>query len=223
MEQLFAKNLMKDLKIDASRLVQEEWEMKILKILFDSPLGKKLIFKGGTALRLTYNSPRFSEDLDFSLTSKLSESLFEKILRKIEDKYPELSISEIRHKFYTHFCLFKIKESWLPQIFSVKIEVSKRQKEEKSEIKTLTSPTTTIQVITRVQTLDQILKDKLQAAKTRAEPRDLFDIWYIYQVKRLPEKLPKSTIPEIRLKSELRKFLPKNYWLVINQIRKEIK
>jgi len=39
----------------------------VSKIIYDSPLGKKLVFKGGTALYHTYLPQlRFSEDLDFS-------------------------------------------------------------------------------------------------------------------------------------------------------------
>jgi predicted nucleotidyltransferase component of viral defense system len=53
--------------------VREYWEMLILKELTESLLGEKLVFIGGTALRLVYNSPRFSDDLDFYLKK---ENLF---------------------------------------------------------------------------------------------------------------------------------------------------
>jgi len=67
MEREIAERQARDLKIDVTQVVREFWEVLILKGLFDSPEGKFLIFKGGTALRLVYGSPRFSEDLDFSL------------------------------------------------------------------------------------------------------------------------------------------------------------
>ena len=67
MEREIAENQAKKLKIDITQLVREFWETVILKGLFESPDGKYLIFKGGTALRLVYGSSRFSEDLDFSL------------------------------------------------------------------------------------------------------------------------------------------------------------
>lgn len=38
--------------------------------------GQYLIFKGGTALRLAYKSPRFSDDLDFALLKKLDINQF---------------------------------------------------------------------------------------------------------------------------------------------------
>ena len=37
----------------------------LLSYLYQQPAGENLFFKGGTALRLVHQSPRFSEDLDF--------------------------------------------------------------------------------------------------------------------------------------------------------------
>ena len=222
MEQEIGKNLMRDLKIDITQIVREEWEMKILEILLAADFSNKLLFKGGTALRLAYNSPRFSEDLDFSLDGDFSKTSFDQTITSIKEKYPEVINVELQNKFYTHFALIKIKETWLSQSFSIKIEISKRKLAEENEIRTLTSPTTNIQVIARVQTLDQILKDKIRAVETRVKARDFFDLWYLYQLKREPVKLPKSKISAEVMRAELRKFLPNSYWLAIDQIINDI-
>ena len=66
MNKQLADNLQKSLNISQEQIVREEYEMIILKQLFESELGRLFVFKGGTALRLAYGSPRFSEDLDFS-------------------------------------------------------------------------------------------------------------------------------------------------------------
>ena len=43
------------------------WVVQILKILFEAPFGKDLVFKGGTSLSKAYNTiRRFSEDLDIT-------------------------------------------------------------------------------------------------------------------------------------------------------------
>ena len=65
-----ASRLAREQKIDVSMVVREEWEMKVLKVLAESEIGGKIFFKGGTALRLGYGSPRFSEDLDFTVMAK---------------------------------------------------------------------------------------------------------------------------------------------------------
>jgi predicted nucleotidyltransferase component of viral defense system len=64
MEQLMAEQKARELKIDKTQVIREYWELIILKGLHESPFGRYLIFKGETALRLCYGSPRFSEDLD---------------------------------------------------------------------------------------------------------------------------------------------------------------
>src|SRR3989338_2186670 len=46
-------------------LLREYLQYKILEIIFASPHGLKLSFLGGTALRIIYEQPRFSDDLDF--------------------------------------------------------------------------------------------------------------------------------------------------------------
>jgi predicted nucleotidyltransferase component of viral defense system len=54
-----------NIREDYSSMLREYLQCKILKIIFSSPISNKLIFIGGTALRLVYNTQRFSEDLDF--------------------------------------------------------------------------------------------------------------------------------------------------------------
>ena len=53
------------IKCEPYLLEKDIWVVQILKILFDAPFGKDLIFKGGTSLSKAYNAiRRFSEDLD---------------------------------------------------------------------------------------------------------------------------------------------------------------
>jgi len=196
--------------------------MKILNIIFSSLIGKNLLFKGGTALRLAYDSPRFSEDLDFSLTENVEYERFREVISSVAANFPEIKIADVYSKFYTLYAKLQTKDSLLAHRFPIKVEVSKRKREETWEIKTLTSPTTNIQVICKVQTLEQITKDKLSAIKTRSKPRDFFDLWYIYNLTRSPKKLPRAEIGEMKFKAELRKFLPRIYWEAIEQIAKEV-
>jgi len=46
-------------------LLREYLQYKILQIIFDSEYASKLVFLGGTALRIVHGNTRFSEDLDF--------------------------------------------------------------------------------------------------------------------------------------------------------------
>ena len=53
-------------------IAKELLHYDILETLYENPIGKFLVFQGGTALRLCYNNNRYSEDLDFVIDEGLS-------------------------------------------------------------------------------------------------------------------------------------------------------
>ena len=117
-----ADSLQKSLGISQEQIVREEYEMIILKKLFESEVGKSFVFKGGTALRLAYDSPRFSEDLDFSVVEKFDKEALDVLLKSIDSEYEAVELAEARQKRFTYFALFKVKEEFTPQAFSIKFE-----------------------------------------------------------------------------------------------------
>jgi len=220
MEREIAENLARELRIDVTQVVREFWEIIILKGLFDSPEGKFLIFKGGTALRLVYSSPRFSEDLDFSLISDRLKEKFNSLVKKIISPYPELTITDLEEKYYTYLGEIKITQDFLPSPFRIKIEISKRRERGyKSELTVITSPVSTVQCLGRVATLEQLYKDKLTCLEERAKPKDIFDLWYISQKLKKVYRPETILIPKRELVRELRKFLPKEFWPVIDKLK----
>jgi predicted nucleotidyltransferase component of viral defense system len=206
MEREIAENQAKNLKVDVTQVVREFWETVMLKGLFDSLEGKFLIFKGGTALRLVYGSPRFSEDLDFSLAEDKLKGKFSLLIKKIISPYPELTLTDLEEKYYTYLGEIKITQDYLPSPFRIKIEISKRhEKSYKSDLSLISSPLSTVQCLGRVATLEQLNKDKLSCLKERAKPKDIFDLWYICQKLKktyIPATVP---IPKRELVRELRK------------------
>jgi predicted nucleotidyltransferase component of viral defense system len=216
MEQSIAEQKARELKIDRTQVVREYWELIVLKGLYESPFGRYLIFKGGTALRLTFGSPRFSEDLDFSLTKNTLKKKFASLVKKIISPFSELSITDLGEKYYTYLAEIKVIQNYLPFPFRIKIEISKREtKDYQWELKLLSSPATVIQVMGQVATLEQIYKDKLACLKGRAKPKDLFDLWYVSQklnIPYTPQKIPLNKNEVIR---DLRKYLPSDFWSAI--------
>lgn len=79
MDQFLAESFARRLRIGTEMVVREEYEMALLKAFFESQQGKSLVFKGGTALRLAYGSPRFSDDLDFSAISAIPDDEFQSL------------------------------------------------------------------------------------------------------------------------------------------------
>jgi len=220
MEQSIAEQKARELKIDKTQVVREYWELIVLKGLYDSPFGRYLIFKGGTALRLIYGSPRFSEDLDFSLTKNTLKKKFTSLIKKIISPFSELSITDLGEKYYTYLAEIKVTQNYLPFPFRIKIEISKREiRGYQWELKLLSSPATVIQVMAQVATLEQIYNDKLACLKGRTKPRDLFDLWYISEKLKIPYT-PKKISSKKELVRDLRKYLPSDFWPAIEGLAK---
>ena len=97
----------RSLNISLVQIVREEYEMIILNRIFESPFGQKLIFRGGTALRLAYNSPRFSDDLDFSQLKPIKVKEFQTWCQETVESNPYMKLAEALKKKFTLFAFVK--------------------------------------------------------------------------------------------------------------------
>lgn len=219
MDRLTAEALAKKIQISPDYIVREEYEMIILKEIYESEFGQNLVFKGGTALRLAYGSPRFSDDLDFDLISELDKKKYFEFLKGVGQKYPGIVSVEANEKHYTLFALVKIKVEYLKQPFSIKVEVSKRVKKSvagkdyldqviKSEVALLTA-------FARVASLEAILRGKKDALRNRKAVRDVFDFWFLNKLLKKETKLDFSGYDQKEVNRDLHKLLPRPYWRFI--------
>lgn len=223
MEKECALNLSSQIGIDVQQVIREETELIFLKALFESKISDFLVFKGGTALRLIYNSPRFSEDLDFSLTAAITYRDFKTIISRIIKSDDRFSINDLTEKNYTCLAEIRVKEAWMDLAFSLKIEVSKRPEKIKSaDLANMLakSPATNLMVMTKVYTLKKILMDKQRLLSGRKMPRDIFDTWYICQKTGKPFTFKQFGYPKGKIRQELRKFLPCGFYPVIEELEK---
>lgn len=180
-----AQQLAIDHQTIVDNILKEHYQMYILDELYKSSLAKYLVFKGGTALRLAYNSFRFSEDLDFSLLEDVDYVDFKKTVEIIANKFPESKIQDVYDKYNTLFAKIVFVVDFKPIPIGIKIEVNKNisQIDFKQTVGLLKSPFNNVEVVAKVFTLEAILKDKMEILTTEArrQPRDLFDAWYISQ------------------------------------------
>jgi predicted nucleotidyltransferase component of viral defense system len=214
------QKLSSELKIAPERILREYWELTLLNELSTESWSASLGFKGGTALRLAYGSPRFSDDLDFSFIGRLNASKVFTWAKEVKKKF-NIEITDEVEKRNTILIEFRIRDDLLIQPMKQKIEISKRfnQKETQNyELRLLTSPLTNVQVLFQVSSLEMVWADKISALKERKEPRDLFDLWYVCQKlkRQLPDDLP--TISSKTLKLTLNKYLPLNYQQIIQEL-----
>ncbi|MFH1363290.1 MAG: nucleotidyl transferase AbiEii/AbiGii toxin family protein [Candidatus Omnitrophota bacterium] len=207
--------------IDVQQVIREEAELIVLKALFESVICDALIFKGGTALRLIYNSPRFSEDLDFSTTTPISARDFKTVIHKIIASDSRFSLKSMECKYSTHLAEIRIKETWQNIALSLKIEISRRPESNKIKDRAnalAKSSVTNLTILTTAFTLKRILKDKLRLLKVRKMPRDIFDIWFICQKTGVEFNQKKFGYPKRKIRQELRKFLPSSYYPVVEEL-----
>lgn len=75
----------KRLQVFKENILKEYLQHKILDIIFSTGYAKKLIFIGGTSIRIIHNSTRFSEDLDFD-NFDLTKDEFQQICEIIKQQ-----------------------------------------------------------------------------------------------------------------------------------------
>lgn len=217
----------KEFGISRDQILREEVEMEILSEFANDKLSAKLVFYGGTALRLVYGSPRFSEDIDLLVIKKTDFSEFKAFTDSLIKKYPNWTLKDIKDKHQTMFALISIKDEKLKHSFSVKIEAHKPEHKLKieTELALVKSSLSINEPLLLVPTLTELKKLKEAALEGRKKGRDVFDLWYIAQALRenfvLPEKMPEYKKREFE--NELKVFLPKKYYPVINQLYERLK
>jgi len=215
--------LAKELGIARDHILREEAEMEILWNISQDKMSANIAFYGGTALRLAYNSPRFSEDLDFLALKPTDYTAFKNLLTKIVAGHaPNWKITDIKHKRQTVFALINIKDEKLKHNFSIKIEIHQPAKKPtlQTNLLLITSPTSTYQPLLLAPTLPELRAFKENALANRQKARDLFDLWFIASKERRPFVLPPKTprYPKREFTNDLQKFLPKQFWPIITQL-----
>jgi len=221
MDQAELGKLTKELKISRDQILREEAEMEILDELARNKISARLLFYGGTALRLAYGSPRFSEDIDLLRAEPVSFSDFKKFTAQAVEKNPNWKVKDLKDKRKTMFALILVKDEKLKNPFSVKIEIHKPARKVKieNELKLIKSPTSAAEPLLLVPTLAALEKMKLEALEDRNKSRDIFDLWYIFQLLRQPFSLKKKHgFSKREFQNELKVFLPPKYYPIIDQL-----
>jgi hypothetical protein len=148
----------------------EKLEIEILEQLNSIKVLDSLYFGGGTMLRLCHNLNRYSTDLDFWLDKKSdSKSIYTKCKESLSSAY---QLTDSANKKFT--LLFELKAPAVSR--SLKIEIRKEQTDFAWERKIAFSRFTIKQVMVKALTLDQMMKNKIEALLSRKLIRDAFDL-----------------------------------------------
>lgn len=224
---------------DIGLVFQEDVQKTVLTALSRKELFNHLVFQGGTALRLFYGNPRFSEDLDFvTLEGKSTDVLVKNVdhIQKFaEESYPFLNGVEVKVQ----------KDDDLKRLV-LKTRSDDRNQRSRVHIEAFQVPSydSSPRILdhqpfhpsVRVESMGEILCDKLVALIGRdyIKGRDLWDVHYLVQERDISidwglveKKLddygvkdiePSATLNKCKgegskaLDNEMKRFLPKDIY-----------
>jgi predicted nucleotidyltransferase component of viral defense system len=148
--------------------------ISILKDIFTDPsVGPYVGFKGGTAVLLFYNLPRFSVDLDFDLLDQAKEETVFDAVHEILKKFGQVKAQKKR---YSLFFLLAYKDK-LEGAQNIKVEINKRTFGSRYEVKQY------LGIPMQVMVQEDMVAHKLVAMHERIGKtnRDIFDVWFFLQ------------------------------------------
>ncbi len=204
-----------------TNVAREYAQNLFLKYFYAHENSTSILFKGGTALRLLYRSPRFSEDLDFSapvIRQKMIEDSLQETLLKINEEGLQVNVEESTATTGGFLAIISLQIGG--HKVNLSLEISSRKKKPTAQLVMVDNPyidTYTVMSLKR----DELVMEKIEALLSRKKPRDFFDIYFMLRANLLPERavlkkiLPLVEETKIDFKKELDEFLPKSHHQII--------
>ena len=210
-------------------LIREYLQHRFLTYLYQKKDSVFLFFKGGTALRIVFQSPRFSEDLDFSV-SKFSfrkiENLLNDVLVDLERENLKVDISDAKETSGGYFFTSISKIFDFNISLTLNLIVKKNVSGDMIFVNPELTPPYSVQILRR----EDLLKEKLLAVLSRGKSRDFFDLYFIFRTQNLRSSLTISVeerkklikiienLNKDKIKKELTPLLPKSFYQVSKNI-----
>lgn len=145
-----------------------------VKIISESPLSEKIVFKGGTAIHHCYlPQQRFSEDLDFSSLDK--SITMDEVVKTLEStgdfsvkkKYESNATVKIERLVY---------QGVLDQPGAIKVEIDRLQNVALPAVDKQYENPYGVEATIKTMQLDEIVSEKVRATSNRARYRDFYDL-----------------------------------------------
>jgi len=194
----------------------------VLQLISNSPLGDRLVFKGGTALHHCYlEQHRFSEDLDFS-SGQLPVSLedVERVLTSeeyldIKKHFQSNATLKIERLRYTgplgHPNSIKVEIDFLQNVLLPAQEVPYRN-------------VWGLGFTVKVMDIREICAEKIRAMSDRARYRDFYDVFLLLETHQLDVQEMLGFIRQKEIRQPIRKTkIFENWKIAISQKEAEIK
>ncbi|MFA6587681.1 MAG: nucleotidyl transferase AbiEii/AbiGii toxin family protein [Patescibacteria group bacterium] len=214
---------------NSENVIREYCQHVFLSVLYRQPGAENLLFKGGTALRIVFHSPRFSEDLDFTgsrITQREVEELFTETLTNIEKNGFSVELEEAKNTSggYLGEAIFRVYD----QKIIIRIEVSLRAGKPISGIRKLIENDYIPEYSLVHLAKEAIVQGKLEALLARHKPRDFYDYFFLLsdnyplvrEAKHVAEVRKLLQESKLDFRRELRQFLPASHAMHLRDFRK---
>jgi len=214
-------------------VMREYIQHLFLSSLYKFPKAEKLLFKGGTALRVVYGSPRFSKDLDFTGENiyhyKFIDELFINTLSEIEKQGIKIDLKEAKsttggYLGIIHYEIYNFTED-------IKFEISLRKSNKLiKEVSTIINDYVPYYTILH-SSGEGIVKEKITALLDRKKPRDYYDLYFFLRhpalhkfmektlLKRVLDNLEKE---KIDFKEDLSVLLPVSHQMILKDFQSNL-
>jgi predicted nucleotidyltransferase component of viral defense system len=206
-----------------SNVLREYVQNVFLRFLYQNKQSQKILFKGGTALKIAYGSPRFSEDLDFTLNDIPFDKVEKVILGVLNNLEKEGFKPEIiESKETTGGYLGELIVNVYQEKTKLSIQGSQRKKGAiQKEVKLIVNdfiPDYQAYLLKE----DLLISEKINAALTRSKPRDFFDIYFLLRGGHIPVDLRNKLIEIYRVIKEKDINYEKNLSYLLPQSMQDI-
>jgi predicted nucleotidyltransferase component of viral defense system len=219
-------------------LAREYCQHLFLSAFYQQSGSEQVMFKGGTALKIAYGSPRFSEDLDFSG--------FSVTLRSIENwliaatgamEQHGLAVRLQESKSTSGGYLAKLDCQFYDNPVRILIEVSLRSQKKRARPQRdvrgqgmLITPDWLPAYTLTLLPERRLVEEKLDALLTRGKPRDYFDVYFLLRKGMItPDQKPRLAAVRQRLQMtrmnfqrELAQFLPRSHQAILKNFRQTL-
>ncbi len=165
------------------QMIKREIQLALLYEIFKN--NNQIIFKGGTALDLFYNSGRFSEDLDFDLLNKDGLSEIDEAIENFTNsgKYTIFNNWENERDLNNSFVRYylKIASNEYDNVIDFVIDCSLDKPFLNPDSYIINYRDSIIKI--PVMAIQEIVAEKVSAILSRKKARDLYDLYYLVVVK----------------------------------------
>ncbi len=167
--------------------VEKDYFQHIILSAISRKMGASLVFKGGTALQKCGVIPRFSEDLDFTATRRISvESIRETVERVLRTYNYPCETDKMAEDERSAGFRIKIRGPLYRNgrgISTIKIDISKRENLILPPQSRVLSPVYSdiLPYPIKIMSFEEIAAEKIRAIYTRNRARDLYDLYKLIE------------------------------------------